>query len=371
MIEFNNGLIIIDKSWVDFKKLIDGTQKQLRPQHDETNEIYALYAVDDKIVYRHDIYKDGFEPQTWEAAEFTNNATSRAEFLQGYMPLFNKQLVYFDADGSVKTASELPQGDKVNVISINWCDKCSWYPNSIKVTDETLIDTGDGKRFKSQHEFWIDLTHGRVTYEDQIAKNANTYIPIISVDGAVVDSDTDTDGYYEIDYEKGEIVFSESQIGKNVISTYWYAVNGEFTVKPIPGKKLKILLVEVQFSKQIKLNDSMYFQAYGYAGVFAPQLVPAILQATDLIPLGDPIIYKRMVDYINEANGSFPIIPMIGNGSWRGLKDEIVIFQWRYLARTDLHSSYGMEVRVGLIDSIAHEGELATATFYALSADEV
>lgn len=369
MIQFNNGFIIIDRDWVDFKKILNGTEKTLRAQYELDIEAYRLYAVDDKIIYRHDILLEGKELDTWSEEQVNNNIAARNEFEMYWKSTFNKQLLLHDLDGSIKMAAEIPYGSKTQLISVNWCDKCSWYPGSVKVEDEILI-SDDNIRFHSKNKFWIDMAHGRMSYEDAIVKGAGgAYIPIITADDVTVGPSTDSDEeYYSIDYENGDVIFSSSQTGKTIKATYWYATNGSYIIKPDPGKKLKIFLVEVQFSRNVVLNDIMYYQAFGYAGAFAPQLVPP-LQATDLIPLIEPTVYKRMTDYINEANGAFPLIPACGGPKY-GTKDDTIVFQWHYLTRTDLSSSAGMEIRIGLLNSTPHDGELATATFYAVSEDE-
>jgi hypothetical protein len=369
MIEFNNGFVIIERNWTDFKKLIDGTEKKIRVQYELSDIAYHLYGIDDKIVYRYDILLEGKEPIDWTQEQTVVNATARAEFIGGWIAYFNKQIMMFDNDGGgLRTVVEPPAGSKLQLISVNWCDPCTWFYNSIKVVDEVLQDSGDGYTFISANKHWIDLSHGRVSYEDDVILESNgDYMPIISVDGVAATA-TETDGgFATIDYDKGWVIFNEDKSGKIIKATYWYGKSSIFILKPNPGKKIKILQVEVQFSKNIQLMDSMYYQPYGYAGVFAPQLG---LPQTQLIPLTTPIVYKRITDYINEANGALPIIPAISSNTWRGTKDEMIIFQWKYLARTDLHASYGMELRVGLIDDTPHIGEHSVATFYGVSEDE-
>jgi hypothetical protein len=276
----------------------------------------------------------------------------------------------FDGDGNIKFVTEQPIGTKIVIVSVNWCDKCSWYEGSTKVTEETLTDAGAGLTFNSSQDFWIDMRHGRITNEDGIlADNPGKWISTVTVDGVAKTESPPgtTSADYQIDYPNGNITFNSSQAGKLVKATYWYAVDGLFTLKPLPGKKLKILFVEVQFSKDIVLQGTMRFVARGYAGVFAPQYVPVPFAATDLIEISTPNLYKTAFDYVNESNGCYPIIPAFGGGGWRGLSQEVLTLPWKYVTRTDLLSAAGMEIRITMENNVPQQGQLATATFYCIS----
>jgi hypothetical protein len=264
-----------------------------------------------------------------------------------------------------------PAGTKFNVFSVNWCDKTTWYEKSIGVVAEALSDSGNGLTFNSAHANWIDMTHGKMTAEDDLTAGGN-YLVTITSDGAPKTQSPPgtTSGDYQVNFPAGTVTFNVSQAGKAVVATYWYATTGAFTVKPLAGKKVTILYVEVQFSKDIVLNDTMVFQPFGYAGVFAPQLVPTPYAATDLIPIQAPNKYKSARDFVNESNGCYPLIPGFGGGNWRGLSAETITLPWRYLTRTELFSSYGMEIRVSMQNNTPHTGELGTATFYCISEDE-
>jgi hypothetical protein len=277
-----------------------------------------------------------------------------------------------DPDGNLRIVPEPLAGSKFNVISVNWCDKCSWYETSVKVTDEALTDSGDGLTFNSAHTSWIDMKHGRLTDEDNIlASNPTKWVVTAKSDGVTKAESPmlTTSADYQVDYPLGKITFNSSQAGKTILATYWYGVSGQFTVKPLPGKKIKILYVEVQFSKNIVLNDTMIFQAFGYAGVFAPQYVPTPYAATDLVPLQPANKYKRASDFVNESNGCYPLNPAFG-GADRGLQNDVITLPWKYLTRTDLISAAGMEIRVGMENNVPHTGELGTATFYCISESE-
>lgn len=278
---------------------------------------------------------------------------------------------HFDSEGLLRSTSELPDGDKFNLYSVNWCDKCSWYEGSTKVTDGALTDTNDGLTFSSPHDFWIDLRHGRITGEDVITRDGS-YLVVVKVNG-VTKTEADpgqTNNDFHVDYENGNVIFHSSQAGNTVTATYWYAVTGDFTVAPPAGKKFVLQRVEVQFSRNIILKDTMIFQPFGYVQDFAPQYCPVPYPPNTIIPLGDPYTYKTAADYVNDSNGSYPLIPAFGGNSWRGQPDDMIILTWTYVSKTALCSSKGMSIKLSMLENVAHEGDLATVTFYTTMTDD-
>lgn len=277
-----------------------------------------------------------------------------------------------DSDGNLITVVQPPLGTKINFMSVNWCDKTSWYEGSTKVTNETLSDSGNGLLFNSAHDFWVDMKHGKITFEDNLVavNSGNWIVSVTSDDVAKTESPAGTtSGDYQVDYEAGSITFNSSQTGKTVKATYWYAVSGQFTIAPAPGKKITLMRVEIQFTTDIELRDTMSFQAYGYAGVFAPQYVPVPFGFTDLIPLGSPFKYKSRDDFVNESNGAYPAVPAFGGDNWRGSTKDVITLPWTYLTRTEISSAAGMKIVITMENNTPHGGELATATFYTYETD--
>lgn len=361
MINIGKSLIQIEREWDGFILILNGTQKNLLLQFEEDQSQYDLYAIDSNIVYLCKIYKDGKEPSFFTSEQKTANTNARNDFESNWKSSSNKQLDNRDEEGISIAVPEPMSGDKYNSFSVNWCDKCSWYEGSVKIENEILTTDTERKIFKSAHDFWIDMTHGRITQEDWITANG-MYIPIIMLDGEPISPDTASEGGYSIDYKQGLVIFVEPQDGE-VTATYWYANSGTYTVKPPAGKKLKLLRVEIQFSSDLILNDTMIFQPFGYADVFAPQLG---LPPGTLIPLQAPNKYKNTKDFINESNGSWPVIPAFG-GPERGLLKDVIILVWEYLTKTEMYSTYGMEIRIMMETNTAHSGEYATATFYGVA----
>lgn len=272
------------------------------------------------------------------------------------------------------------EGTSKNIISHNWCDPCTWYQGGVRVVDEVAIcqNTGSWTLYSVASGNVIDTYHGLLSNEDFLrdAQN-NLYRVIVKVNGtASVEQDPHygSGGGHTIDYRNGRITFlSARQETDEVRVTYHYATYGTFTVKPDPGKKLKIKDVEVQFTEDIFLTDTVKFQPRGKVESFAPQYCPVPYPSGTLIPLGNPNVYKTMQDYINEANGAYPVISRMnfsGTADWRQLDKATVTFPWKYQALKELLSSMGMEVQILMEHNAAFSGTSATATFYCFSEDE-
>jgi voltage-gated potassium channel Kch len=278
------------------------------------------------------------------------------------------------------TVAARPVAPKVTFVTPNWCDKTTWYGDAVAVVDEVAIDGGDHKTYVVLHQNLIDTYHGKITFEDTL-KDANgiSFRVAVKVDGAVkVEQDPQLaapNGDFVVDYAAGAVVFHSAQVPSAVVEvTYHYARSSLFVIAPVAGKRLYVGTVEVQFSEDLEMLDSFVFQAYGYVDVFAPQLMlpPTSLPSGTKIPLGDPLTYKTMTDFLNDSNSSYPAYPAFGGTNWRALKKQAYLFVWDYLVgMTCLEARYGMELRVFLQHEIPCVGEFGTATFYCTSESEV
>jgi hypothetical protein len=250
------------------------------------------------------------------------------------------------------------EGDSLVVVSHNWCDRCTWYGDSERVVGETLT-TSDNLVFSAAHDGWIDLTHGRLYAEDKISA---LYKPVVYVDGvpAVERASWADDGDdFVVNYDTGEVLFSNPQSGHTVTADYSYENGSTFYIRPIEGKELHIEKSEVQFSQDVDLRDTIAFQPY----VYYPPLEMKV-------PYGDPTVYKHVRDFVDEAEGVYPTVPAIGGNSGRGLSQPHVIFPFNYKTIKTLVYSYGAEIRVSLLSHKEFGGEFATASFYCTSQDE-
>lgn len=286
-----------------------------------------------------------------------------------------------DTDGTPRFVLTKTNATKFNAISPNWCDKTTWYERSVQVTNETLTDSGDGLTFNSAHPFWIDAKHGKIFNEDILVSDDSGKWVVSGVTANSVakneNSPGQTDKHFTVNYTAGTITFNSSMAGQTIVASYWYspttAGSSIWTVIPPAGAKIQVIRVELQFSVDLVLKDTAVFQGLGFVQAFAPQYCPVPYPLNTLIPLGDPIKYKSMTDFVSESNGAFPIIPAFGGGDqggWRSLGQNVITLVWDYVSRTDLHSAYGMRLQTSLQNDIPHGGAFATATFYCTQIPE-
>ena len=298
-----------------------------------------------------------------------------------------------DANGIALTISEPRTGSEVVYATHNFCDPVSWFGDSIRVNDQVLTDIGDGYSFTSPNVNWIDMISGRVLDDDgliaeQMAANPSDphgYQVLVSVDGYAKTMRTPfetTGGDYEVYWDDGYINFFESQSGKSVLASYSYADGSTFYVRPYPDKTLSIEAAEADFSSDIVQNDTIEYSVWGYVDVFAPQY----LQANGgPYPPGTKIpiktgYYKRYTQILREAVGSFPTLSPNGCAPEhmglsvkdfrrlsRGSNTDTQSTPFRYGTTRDLVSSYGMELRVKLVNNRYFGGSNCTLTFYGVS----
>lgn len=266
-----------------------------------------------------------------------------------------------------KIFSQWPtEGGKLNLISFNWCDKTTWYENAVRVVDEeaSAVD-GNYDTYEVANTHLIDASHGKITGEDFLTDaNEHSYKVSVKVNGSPlseVDPHTGA-GDYTFDYVAGELTFAPALTSTDTVEvTYHYATDSIWTVKPKPGRQLKIKSAEVQFSEDISLRDTMTFELF-YTDPQTGQLALA----------NTPVYYKTLQDYINESNGALPLVKGTSHSSpgWRDMTVPRQIFRWDYQTMTPIKSSAGMELHVRSIHNQEHKGASVTLTLYCLSEEE-
>jgi hypothetical protein len=272
------------------------------------------------------------------------------------MPIISKTIDPKDSREHPVVTVAPPEASRLDCISVNWCDKTTWYPSSVEVTDETMTDSGDGLTFNPDTQRpWVDVTHGKITGEYDLRSE---YRPIIEVNSVqkTENSPGETDNDYTINYSTGQVTFNSSQSGNTVVvKQYHYVVDSEWIIAPSAGKVIRLTQVEVQFCKDVELIDSIVFQLYVGGN-----------------PYGGASVFQTMYDFINESSLSYPEIPQMGGSGWRGMTAPVHIFRWPYVERgtTDLRSSLSMEVHVCLENDIELGGDFAVTTFYGVTEDE-
>lgn len=275
------------------------------------------------------------------------------------------------SDGSRVVATQKSDQEKLTIISHDWTDPTTWYSNSVRVVDEVPTNSGDDQEYHLANKWVIDTYHGKLSKEDFLKdSDGYSYRATVKVNDVVKteqDPHYGSGGDYTINYLDGYVNFTSALDPADVVKvTYHRATDSRFLVKPQAGKILKIHYVETQFSKDVIVTDSTHFQPKGYVDVFAPQYTPVPYPSGTLIPLGDPVIYKSMRDYQNDANRSYPTYPAIGGNGWRGMADDIVVFVWDYTSSTQISSKAGMQIDIFLEHDLPFEGSYATVTFYCL-----
>lgn len=263
-----------------------------------------------------------------------------------------------DEEGRIRASLEPRKGNGIVFVSHNWCDPTTWYTQSDRIEGETLTDSGDGLTFESQHPNWIDLTHGKIYRENLIAVS---YVPIIRVDGTIKTERapwTEVGGDFSVNYATGQVTFFESQSDKIVTADYSRENGSLYIIAPTAGKRLWIEYSEVQFSKDIDIKSDTHFQPWAYNPADLPNKVPA----------ASPTTYRTLDNYIEEANGCYPEIPIMGGA--RGIMSPRITFPFKYSTIKELYFSYGVEVRIWVEGDIPFGGEYGTVTFYCTSYDE-
>ena len=276
-----------------------------------------------------------------------------------------------DPSGRIRTSAEKSSISKTTIFSHNWCDKTTWYCTSSYVSDETATDSGNHISYSLAHTYIIDTYHGKLSGERYL-KNSNNISYRVSVrKNGVAKTEQDphygSGGDYTVNYITGVITFLSANIDTDVITCdYHYAVDSTFILKPVTGSFL-VASVEVQFTDDIVLTDSVVFQPYGFVDVFAPQLVgngEGQIPSGTKIPLGNPLVYQTMTDFYNDCSRSYVAYPPMGGSGWRGCQQSVLVLDWDYTATTDIFSEYGMEIRISLEHHTALTGGFVLATFY-------
>ncbi len=267
-----------------------------------------------------------------------------------------------DEAGRSVVVPEPRTGTELIMVTHNFCDPTTWFSTSVRVTQEALTDSGDGLTFNSAHPTWIDMVHGKVFDEDALCRDVvHGYSVVVRVDGVEMTARAPfatSGGDYTIDYENGKITFAVSQSGKAVDASYSYAVDSTFILTPDPGKLIDIESAEAQFSANVEMNDTIDFEIWAYN--------PADLPNRMMMDISS---YKTMTNFVDEAMGSYPVVPAIGGAAGRGTTHEIYGFPFRYGTVRSLDSSMGIELHVKLRSDQKFGGQHATATFYCTVRD--
>lgn len=303
----------------------------------------------------------------------------------------NEMWVAKDTEGRVKGVVEPRVGSETIYATHNFCDRTTWFNDSVRVVDEVLTETLPGLTFTSAHPNWIDIVSGRILDDDGLSEEQQELHPddphgykvIVKANGQTLTARAPFEtsgGDYTIDFDAGKVTFLTNRAGQTITASYSYGVGSTFKIAPLPGTILNIEAAEADFSSPIAMTDTIVYAVYGYADVFAPELV-----ANNIVPPGTQIElkksrYKRYPQILTEAIGAYPTLaanaslaehlaldyPEFRSVS-RGSKDPRQAVPFRYATVRDLHASAGMELRIWLEHDRVFGGEHATLTFYCTS----
>jgi hypothetical protein len=363
-IQFNTG-VTINLRWADFKSKV--ASKIIVMDYVTRDDGYCVFAVDNNVSYICDLIFASISPTYPFDSSYTQsqNDLDIADFIANFMVLCGGPSTPKLIGGRVRNSSEKNNQSRITIYSPNWCDKTTWYQSSAYVANESVSLNVDGY-YHLAHQNIIDSYHAKITMEDSLKdSNNHSYRVTVNVDGynkVEQDPHYGTGGDYIIDYVNGIVMpigWTPSG-GDTVLITYHYATTASFTILPAAGKQLLVNMAECQFSTDIVITDTVTFQVYGYAGVFAPQLG---LPFTTLIPL-TKFKYKSMNDLYNDACKSYPVYPPMGGSGWRGMNVSSTVLDWDYVSSTTVNSAYGMSVVVSLDHNVPFGGTYATVTFY-------
>lgn len=245
-----------------------------------------------------------------------------------------------NAEKALKVAPTKLEGSSSILVSHNFCDKTTWWNDSVEVETETLSDNGDHLTYNSAHTHWVDLEHGKVPYEDRIV---DTYKPVIYINDVA-----QTSGF-SINYAAGTVTFESSQEGNTIKADYHYATNSTWVIKPDSGKILKIIGTCVRFTDNVAIgNGFVKFQLY-IAGN----------------PYGDPTYYKNMDDFMKCAMGRIIRVEKFG-----AMSNDVINIDFDYITSKDLKSSQYAEIRISLTDHTPITGTYGVVVANVISKSE-
>lgn len=258
-----------------------------------------------------------------------------------------------------------PGARALSCVTPNLADRTTWYQKSVKITSETLTDSGDGLTFNSIHPWWIDIMNPKITYTyKQIFKRDGTFgkhtdwLHSVTVNGTPV-----TTGFI-VNFAAGTITFGSSQAGNTVVATYWtnHGVTqpSEWLLTPPAGKKYTVQCVELQYSMNIPaVFDTIRFEIWAGSSIATYGSFPGALYDAGYGQFRAD--YRSVWDILNVTNNmSSCVIPAHGP-----MTQDLFIAPFNYTQATSIDSAVGTLLRVCLVNDIPIPTvELATACFY-------
>jgi len=254
-------------------------------------------------------------------------------------------------------------GSELIRASHDFTDKTTWWSDSVRSTDEALVDQGDGLTWKSAtpNRIWINIYGGKFLREDKLDSTHGIVVKVDDVEQVMRNWFEDTwdpvtpEDYY-IDPENGAVVFRVSQAGNTVTATYSYENGSSWYLQPAEGKLLYLEEAELNASADVEFNDTIRYDTE----VYIPGAGWIAVAST---------LYKGLWQIIQECRGNHVVVPAIG-GVKRGIQNDAIQIPLIYVADKTLKSSDSVRLRVYLENDTVFGGEHGSITFYALSRRE-
>jgi len=268
------------------------------------------------------------------------------------VPLVDPELVQiegqeYDASGHIvqRAISQKTQDTTMSRATHDFCNKTTWYSDSVRVTDEILtMDTPN--IYSAANDAFIDVENGVIHRQDIHQQ----YAISVSVDGVV-----QTSGY-TVNHSNGTITFDVPPVGE-VTCSYSYPTTSVWKLPVNPGKLLVIEHSEVQFTDDVSVNTPLVFEIWVDNPFFGVPGHP--WELIERIP-GETIKYNSIRDIINESNLGYtvPSMPDIGR--------QLIIFPFHYVGEKIMSSSMNAVLHVYSESNIELTGTYGTATFYLI-----
>lgn len=297
-------------------------------------------------------------------------------------------LLKVNEDYMLMNVSQPRTGSETIYSTHNFCDKVSWFSDSIRVNNKVLTSS-DGYRWETGDTYIVDMISGRVQDDDGLVEEQMIFNPsdphgyqvVLTVDGyakTIREPFFTSGGDYEVFWEDGYILSFDNWTDKTVVASYSKVNSSIFILKPLPGTILDIEAAEADFSIDAEMRDTIEYSIWGYASIFAPQL--GLPNGTKIpLTVGK---YKRFSQLLNEAIGTYPLIEVHNNielanlslrefrRQSRNIKSKIQSIPFRYATTRSLRDSLGLELHVSLLNNIEFGGFLGSLTFYCTSKAE-
>lgn len=288
-------------------------------------------------------------------------------------------------DGTPKVALAPRDGSEWVIGSHNFCDPCSWFGDSVRVTTETLTVAGNGLSATSVHPNWIDMTSGRMHNDDtwvEIQKEENPgnphgYAVHVYSNGTELTRCPDfseTGGDYWVDYDAGTVNFISSQKNNVITASYSYATTNTFYVRPLSGTLLAVEDAECDVSSDVIMNATIAYSAWQYIEQLGGYASDKVYQ------------FKRVGQLLTEARGCYSPYQAIAatedhknitdirefRRKSRGMKYQRQAAPFQYSTVRWISSASKQEVRVFTSSpTVPMGGEHISITFYCTVKPEI